>query len=168
MEVGPILAGLPIEEPAAVGLDGSRAVVACGAEEIVAVDGAAAFDRLDRLGPGWWAGFLTYELGRSIERVRPAASRFTPGSPTAGPLPGAVFIRFAAYAEIDRRGSGCRVVGRGAARRHLEAALDAAGTGARARPDRASDRGPRASGGRSSKPACGRSSITSRRATATR
>ncbi len=132
MEVGPILAALPIEEPAAVGLDGSRAVVACGAEEIVAVDGAAAFDRLDRLGPGWWAGFLTYELGRSIERVRPAASRAAPGSPGPGPLPGAVFIRFAAYAQIDRRGSGCRVVGRGAARRHLEAALDAAGTGARA------------------------------------
>ena len=134
MEVGPILAGLPIEVPAAVGLDGRRAVVACGAEEIVAVDGPAAFDRLDRLGPGWWAGFVAYDLGRAIERVRPRAASDQPGTGPGGPpLPDAVFIRFGAYAEIDRRGSGCRLSGRGAARRRLEAALDAAAH--RAAPD---------------------------------
>jgi para-aminobenzoate synthetase component 1 len=128
MEVGPILAALPIEVPAAVGLDGERAVVACGAEEVVAVDGPAALDRLDRLGPGWWAGFVAYDLGRAIERVQPRPRPDRPGAGAGGPaLPDAVFIRFGAYAEIDRRGSGCRVFGRGAARRRLEAALDAVG-----------------------------------------
>jgi para-aminobenzoate synthetase component I len=118
MEVGRILAALPRDEPAAVGLDGSRAVVACGAEEIVTVDGANAFDRLDRLGPGWWAGFLSYELGRSVERVEP---RRAPSSP----FPDMYFIRFGAYAEIDRRTGATRVFGRGSARRFLETALEA-------------------------------------------
>jgi para-aminobenzoate synthetase component I len=128
MQVGPILAGLPNQIPAAVALDGRRAVIACGAEEIVAVDGPAAFHSLDRLGPGWWVGFVAYDLGRSIERVRPRAA---PSSvPT--PIPDLCFIRFGAYAEIDRHGSGVRLFGRGAARRYLEAALDGAGPAAAA------------------------------------
>ncbi len=125
MEVGPILAALPPELPAALGIDGSRAVVACGAEEIVNIDGPDAFDRLDRLGPGWWAGFLAYELGHSIERVR-ARPTGRSGSPA---VPDALFIRFAAYVEIDRRSGACRFSGRGTARRHLEAAVDAVTTG---------------------------------------
>jgi para-aminobenzoate synthetase component I len=128
MEVGPILAALPRELPAAVGLDGSRAVVACGADEIVTIDGAGAFDRLDRLGPGWWAGFVAYELGASVERVRRARPAT---SERAGSFPAVCFIRFAAYAEIDRRTGATRVSGRGAARRHLDAALEHATTGRR-------------------------------------
>jgi para-aminobenzoate synthetase component 1 len=128
MEVGPILAALPIEVPAAVGLDGDHAVVACGAEDVVALDGPAAFDRLERLGPGWWAGFLAYDLGRTIERVRPRPVSARREAGTGGPaLPDVVFVRFGAYAEIDRRGSGCRVFGRGSARRRLEQAIDGAG-----------------------------------------
>src|SRR6478609_10418441 len=126
MEVGPILAALPRELPAAVGLDGSRAVVACGAEEIVALDGPEAFAAMDRLGPGWWAGFAAYDLGASIERVRRTGPERRDAD--AG-LPDVCFIRFAAYAEVDRRGGGGRVSGRGAARRALEAALDAASVG---------------------------------------
>jgi para-aminobenzoate synthetase component 1 len=122
MEIGPILAALPPELPAAVGLDGSTAVVACGAEEIVRIDGPEAFGALDRLAPGWWAGFLAFDLGRSVERVVPRAD----SSPVAGPaVPDALFIRFAAYAWIDRRDGRCRrLVGHGSARRYLEAALD--------------------------------------------
>jgi para-aminobenzoate synthetase component 1 len=124
MQVGRILAALPRELPAAVGLDGGRAVIACGAEEIVSVDGADAFTRLDRLGPGWWAGFLAYDLGRSVERVRPRppSSRDHHGDFS---VPDLHFIRFGAYAEIDRRSGAARVFGRGPARRTLEAALDA-------------------------------------------
>ncbi len=129
MEVGPILAALPIDVPAAVGLDGDRVVVACGAEEVEALDGGAALDRLDRLGRGWWAGFLAFDLGRAIERVRPRLDSHRTGAGAIGaPLPDAVFVRFGAYAEIDRRGPGCRISGRGPARRRLEAALDAAGS----------------------------------------
>jgi para-aminobenzoate synthetase component 1 len=120
MAVGPILAALPAGLAAAVGSDGSRSVVACGAEEVVRCDGPAAFPALDRLGPGWWAGFLCYDLGRSVERVHPrpmASERF---------LPDVCFIRFGAHAEVDRRTGGCRVHGRGSARRVLERAVESA------------------------------------------
>ncbi|MGZ4691099.1 MAG: anthranilate synthase component I family protein [Acidimicrobiia bacterium] len=126
MEVGPILAALPREQSVAVGLDGSRAVVACGAAEIVSLDGAEAFDRLDRLGPGWWAGFAAYDLGRSVERVRPRAAPSRPQAVVAA-VPDLCFIRFAAYAEIDRRSGRARLSGHGPARRTLETALDSAG-----------------------------------------
>ncbi len=126
MEVGPILAALPAELPAAVGFDGSTVVVACGAEEIVLADGPAAFARIDGLGPGWWAGFLAYDLGRSVEQVSPRIPAHIAPS-----LPDALFIRFAAHAQLDRRDGRCtRLVGRGGARRFLEAALDAPGDSA--------------------------------------
>ena len=35
----------------------------------VEASGAEALDRLDRLDGGWWAGWLTYDLGRAVERV---------------------------------------------------------------------------------------------------
>lgn len=125
MEVGPILAALPASLPAAVGFDGPAVVVACGAEEVVSVDGPEAFARLDRLGPGWWAGFLAYDLGRSVEHVTPGLA-----SSAAPTVPDALFIRFAAYAVIDRRtGRTTRLAGRGAARRYLEAAIDAPAAG---------------------------------------
>lgn len=129
MEVGPILAALPRELPAAIGLDGSRAVVACGAEEIVALDGPEALERLDRLGPGWWAGFLAYDLGRSIERVRPRPGARPPDGPNA------VFVRFGATAELERRTGACRLSGHGPARRFLEAAIDSADAAGGHRPN---------------------------------
>jgi para-aminobenzoate synthetase component 1 len=120
MEVGPILAALPAGLAAAVGRDGTRSVVACGAEEIVRCDGPDVFPALDRLGAGWWAGFVTYDLGRSIERVRPAPMASDPF------LPDVCFLRFGARVELDRRTGEFRVHGRGPARRALERALDAA------------------------------------------
>jgi para-aminobenzoate synthetase component 1 len=121
MDVGRILAALPVEQPVAVGLDGSRVVVACGAADVLVADGGPAFERLDRLGGGWWAGFCAYDLGRHVERVRPGR----PAS-QAPVVPDTLFVRFAAVAELDRRtGALHRLTGRGTARRHLEAALDA-------------------------------------------
>jgi len=44
---------------------GTRSFLAARPTE-VATDGVAAFDRL---GDGWWAGWLSYDLGREIERL---------------------------------------------------------------------------------------------------
>ena len=165
MEVGPILAALPPELPAAVGLDGSRAVVACGAEEIVRLDGPEAFDRLDRLGAGWWAGFARLRPRRAASSGSAATRPDRAGSG----VPDLCFIRFAAYAEVDRRGG------------ELPGLRPGPGAPARSRPRSTprptaacptwvpgSGRGPRAWTGPSSRPASGPSSSTSRRATATR
>jgi hypothetical protein len=160
MEVGPILRALPAAEAAAVGIDGDTAVVGCGAAEVVVADGPLAFSRLDGLSPGWWSGFCAYDLGRSVERVRP-------GRPAASPqiVPDVMFIRFAAFAELDRRTG---EVGR------LVAAVPPA---ARSKPrstrrwHRARWRCPtgrRASTARGSSAACARSSTTSGPVTAIR
>jgi para-aminobenzoate synthetase component 1 len=59
---------------------GTETVVAAEPAEVVVVDGADAFDRVDRLPAGWWAGYLSYDLGRAVEAVRPrlAADTATP------------------------------------------------------------------------------------------
>jgi para-aminobenzoate synthetase component I len=120
MEVGPILAALPAGLAAAVGSDGPRSVVACGAAEMARGEGPDAFPVLDRLGPGWWAGFVTYDLGRSVERVRARGTASRPFLPDVG------FLRFGAHAVLDRRTGECRLHGRGPARRALERAVDVA------------------------------------------
>ncbi|MBM3674063.1 MAG: anthranilate synthase component I family protein [Actinobacteria bacterium] len=114
---GPVLAALAPELPAAVVHDGPGVVLACGAEEVVVASGQAAFAALDRLGDGWWAGAVSYELGRSVERV-------TRRVPAPDDLPDLSFVRFAALAHLDPDG-GVRIEGRGDARRRLAAALDA-------------------------------------------
>ena len=50
---------------------GRTTVVAAEPVEVVAAFGDDALDVLDRLTPGWWAGVLSYDLGRAIERVVP-------------------------------------------------------------------------------------------------
>jgi para-aminobenzoate synthetase component I len=50
---------------------GRSTIVAADPVEIVEARGLAAFAALDRLTPGWWAGFLSYDLGRAVERVVP-------------------------------------------------------------------------------------------------
>ena len=39
--------------------------------EIVAAHGEDAFASLDRLTPGWWVGFLTYDLEGATQTVEP-------------------------------------------------------------------------------------------------
>jgi para-aminobenzoate synthetase component I len=56
---------------AVVRRDPGQWVVGVAPEARVRASGAAALDcldRLDRIG-GWWAGWLTYDLGRAVERV---------------------------------------------------------------------------------------------------
>jgi len=69
--VGPVL---PVPEAAAAPVvvrAGRTTVLAAEPVEVVEVRGASSFDALDGLTPGWWAGFLGYDLGRSVERVTP-------------------------------------------------------------------------------------------------
>ena len=125
VQAGRILAALPPGLPAAVVRDGPRTVVAAGAAEVVSIaepEGADAFRALDRLGPGWWAGILGYDLGRWVERVRPR--NFAEAS-----VPLVWFIRFEARAELDPAAGRARLVGTGSAREHLSAALEEPGSG---------------------------------------
>jgi para-aminobenzoate synthetase component 1 len=115
-----VLEALPPEQAVAIVRDGPRTVVACGAEEVVRAEGEAAFAALDDLAPGFWVGWCTAELGHAVEHV---VARTAAPDPFAAAAPaGAVFVRFAARAELDRDGA-ARVRGRGDGRRHLERAL---------------------------------------------
>ena len=119
-------------------------VVACGAEEIVRVDGPGG------VRPARPARARAGGPGSSPTTSGATSSRCAPGprgSPPAVSVPDALFIRFAAYAEIDRRdgrvpGSGragpARRAPRGGARRARVARR--AAVGARAVDDRASTR----------------------------
>jgi para-aminobenzoate synthetase component 1 len=90
---------------------GRRSYLAARPAE-VATDGIAA---LERLGDGWWAGWLSYDLGREIERL-PDLGREDPG------LPALALGRFEAWLEFDHasRTVALRGDGDGA---HLQRAL---------------------------------------------
>jgi para-aminobenzoate synthetase component 1 len=78
---------VPDDEPVAI-VRGARGwTVAWDAAEVAAADGAEALAALDSLRAGWWAGFLTYELGSSVEKVSPRR----PGPP---PTPDLGLVRF--------------------------------------------------------------------------
>jgi len=82
----------------------------------VATDGVAA---LDRLGDGWWAGWLSYDLGREVERL-PDLGRDDLG------LPPIALGRFEAWIEFDHERQTTAIRGDGDAA-HLVRALQAAG-----------------------------------------
>ena len=48
---------------------GAGTIVAADPVEVVAADGNDALAALDTLTPGWWAGFLSFDLGRAVEHV---------------------------------------------------------------------------------------------------
>ena len=93
---------------------GRRSYLACRPAE-VATDGLAA---LDRLGDGWWAGWLSYDLGREIERV-PDLGRDDAG------LPRLALGRFEAWMEFDHE-TGTVAIHGGGEGEHLVQALMAA------------------------------------------
>ena len=119
MSLGPVLAALPATLPAAVVRAGDRSVIAVGATDRVLRPTAepGAFDALDRIDTGWWAGYASYDAGRGVERV----SNRAPVEPN---LPDLNFVRFAVRAELGADGS-VALIGSGAERRALERALDA-------------------------------------------
>ena len=67
--------------------DGAATLLALEPCEVLSASGPEALDALDALSAGWWAGFLSYDLGRSVERV---ASRDRPGPP----IPDLLLVRF--------------------------------------------------------------------------
>lgn len=114
----------------AVVRDGHRTVIGAAPAEIVTANGAAALDLLDHLTPGWWAGFLAYDLGRAIERVapRPQVSETEGGMATGSlhtwaPIPDLMLARFNARLVVDPVTERAWIEGEGAGRSHLEHAL---------------------------------------------
>lgn len=63
-----VLDALPPDADLAVVRDDARWVVGVHPDDVVTARGAACFPVLDGLAPGWWAGFLFYDLGRAVER----------------------------------------------------------------------------------------------------
>jgi para-aminobenzoate synthetase component 1 len=119
-----LLAALPATVDVAVVRDGPRVVVAVEPDEVRVASAADALAALDRLPQGWWAGFLTYELGGAVERVAPSErAGDTPH------LPDLVVARFTARVVLDRSSDRSEVQGHGEARDVLKRALEAARAG---------------------------------------
>jgi para-aminobenzoate synthetase component 1 len=65
-----VLGALPRDvDVAVVRREPGQWVVGVDPEARVVASGVGALERFDRLGGGWWAGWLAYDLGRAVERV---------------------------------------------------------------------------------------------------
>jgi para-aminobenzoate synthetase component 1 len=78
----------------AVVRSGDGWVVASEPVEVVEASGVDVFAVLDRLTPGFWAGYLGFELGHAVEPVRARPGRTPPQHPDA------VLVRFAHRARV--------------------------------------------------------------------
>ncbi|HEX3669002.1 MAG TPA: anthranilate synthase component I family protein [Acidimicrobiia bacterium] len=124
-----LLSALPATVDAAVVRDGPRFVVAAAPDALRVATGRDALAALDELPPGWWAGFLTYELGGAVEQVSP---RLHPNGRDDEPaLPDLVLARFPARLVLDPASGRCELHGDGEARSLLARAAEAARDGAR-------------------------------------
>jgi anthranilate/para-aminobenzoate synthase component I len=123
-----LLAALPATVDAAVVRVGPRFVVAAVPDAVRVASGPDALDLLDRLPPGWWAGFLSYELGGAVERVEPR--RRPDGSDGEPTLPELVLARFPARLVLDPASGRSELHGHGEARDLLAQAVDVARAGA--------------------------------------
>jgi para-aminobenzoate synthetase component I len=119
-----LLARIPADVDAAVVRAGHRFVVAAEPDAVRVASGPRALDVLDELPPGWWAGFLTYELGGAVERVTAGAPAEDTPEP---PLPDLVLARFPARMELDPSAGLSELHGHGRARALLAQAAEAAG-----------------------------------------
>jgi para-aminobenzoate synthetase component 1 len=93
---------------------GGSTIVAADPAEIVVADGPDALEALDDLEPGWWAGWLSYDLGRAVETVHPRL----PPDPA---LPDLVLARYDARLVVDA--GGARLEGPAPARADLDRLL---------------------------------------------
>ena len=127
-----LLSALPATVDAAVVRDGPRFVVAAAPDALRVATGSDALAALDELPPGWWAGFLTYELGGAVEQVSP---RLHPNGRDEEPaLPELLLARFPARLVVDPVSGRCDLHGDGDARGLLAQAAEAACDGARTPP----------------------------------
>jgi para-aminobenzoate synthetase component 1 len=124
-----LLAALPATVDAAAVRDGPRFVVAAAPDAVRVASGPDALDLLDRLPPGWWAGFLSYELGGAIERVTPRR-RPDAGHHAEPTLPDLVLARFPARVVLDPASGRSVLHGQGAACDMLAQAVEVAGADA--------------------------------------
>ncbi len=85
--------------------------------EVVAARGADALRALDSLTPGWWVGFLAYDLGRAVEHVEPRL-------PDPGTIPDLLLARYDARLVLEA--DGAHWEGSTAGRERLERLLDTA------------------------------------------
>ncbi len=127
MSLAAVVAALPPELSATVVSDGPRTVVACGTLAAIRTQTATprSFDSFDALGQGWWAGFVSYDAGRAIERVvdrRDNASAAT--TPRLDAVPDIHFSQYAARAVVGTDGR-VGFHGERAERRALERAFAA-------------------------------------------
>jgi para-aminobenzoate synthetase component 1 len=119
-----LLSALPATVDAAVVRDGTRFVVAAAPDALRVASGADALTALDDLPPGWWAGFMTYELGRLVEQVSPCPHRNDRDHEPL--LPDFVLARFPARLVLDPASGRCELHGDGEARHLLARAAEAA------------------------------------------
>jgi para-aminobenzoate synthetase component I len=117
-----VLTRIPATVDAAVVRAGTDVVIGVEPDAVEVASGPDAFAVLDRLPPGWWAGFLAYELGQAVEQVtqRPRAHR-------EQSLSDLVLARFPTRLVVDAVSGRYEIVGRGSACALLERAADAAG-----------------------------------------
>jgi para-aminobenzoate synthetase component I len=94
-------------------------IVAAEPVEVVAASGLAALAALRSLSPGWWAGFISFDLGRVIE---PVATRLFGDDG----LPDLLLARYDAHAIVGSQG--LRYAGTRRARERLEQLIGAAPT----------------------------------------
>jgi para-aminobenzoate synthetase component 1 len=113
-----LLRQLPAADGCAVVRDGAQIIVAVAPEEVLSARNEQAFELLrDIASSGFWCGFCSYDLGRTVERVRERTVD------DLG-LPDVAFARYGARATFA--GGHTRLEGSGAARAILEAALERA------------------------------------------
>ncbi|HVE90702.1 MAG TPA: anthranilate synthase component I family protein [Actinomycetota bacterium] len=117
---GPLLSRLPREPWLVAVPDGRATVIAVEPVEVVELNGDAALGALDGLKSGWWAGFLSYELGQAVEPPRPGARIGRPPPQT----PDLLLARFESRLVLEPGGPP-RLEGSGPSRLLLQAALDA-------------------------------------------
>ncbi len=63
---------LPPDEGLVAVRDGDRTIIGVRPDAVLRSSGPEALAALDEI-EGWWAGFLSYDLGRAVERVDPRA-----------------------------------------------------------------------------------------------
>ena len=97
-----LLRQLPPDVGAVAMRRGDCTVVAAEPSEVFVAEGAEALTGLDHLRPGFWAGFLAFELGHSVERVTHSPS--TGASRESASVPDTVLARFDARAVIGPDG----------------------------------------------------------------
>jgi para-aminobenzoate synthetase component 1 len=120
-----VLARIPPTVALAVVRDGPDVVIGAEPDAVEVASGPDAFDVLDRLPFGWWAGFLSYELGAAVERVRARPRAADPGEAVP---PDLVLARFPVRLVLDPRSGRWRVTGSGPGRDLLARAAEAAGS----------------------------------------